>query len=228
MKIINNFSRGSLNEGRSFGFGFGFAKKQNNETFISVMPISPCKDYLNDTLYAEKTGDILNFIYGFKYSQINNLFNEPYLYLLIKVYGDPKGEKHLQEHYQDLQFLINTLEDKLGLDQKTKITLVEKYYLITVPLFWGSKVYLISLYTLLLRAFQTYEKQFEPDILTLIKEQKFHSGDTGNIMSCTKQIEYFMNIYPNILEQEFTPIEQIFKHQEVHNSWGFINYFKEK
>ena len=53
IQIINKQCRSKLCEGRSYQMGFAFLKKLDNNTFETVQPISPCKDYLNDVIFLK-------------------------------------------------------------------------------------------------------------------------------------------------------------------------------
>jgi len=54
MQIDVLHKRNNLAEGRNFGMGFGFLKKLSNTKYKTIMPISPCKDYINDVLYLAR------------------------------------------------------------------------------------------------------------------------------------------------------------------------------
>ncbi|MFW6312251.1 MAG: hypothetical protein ACOC1K_08475, partial [Nanoarchaeota archaeon] len=132
MKIINNHTRNGLHEGRNYGMCFGFLKKITNSKFETTTPISACKDYLNDALYAEKTGRILPSIYGFKYDKINNNVGKFYTYLGIRIEQTLERDTHydqneykadlknLENNYKNLENFMNQLEEKIGIYHKTK------------------------------------------------------------------------------------------------------------
>lgn len=170
VKLSDNFDRNVLIEGRNKGMGFAFAKQISDNVFETVQPISPCKDYLNDVIYAEKTGVIIPKIYGFLYSKINNIIGETHTNLIIKICkqkggGDYDNKNFAKErdafnnNYLNVQDFINQIEDKLNLVSKTTIKKGnDDMFLITFPNYWIDKLYLLSLYTLLIRAYQEYDK----------------------------------------------------------------------
>ena len=61
-KIKVNHSRGVLIEGVKSGVSYGFL----NQKLETVMPISPCKDYLNDVCFLERYGGEIE-VYGLIY-----------------------------------------------------------------------------------------------------------------------------------------------------------------
>jgi hypothetical protein len=170
IKLIDNKRRLDLQEGRDYQMGFAFCKKVDENTFETVQPISPCKDYLNDVVYSEKTGNIVE-VFGLNVSK-NNIFNEDYGYLaveIVKSYRDLKsnGYENYKEYNSDRErlksninhvcTLINHVEAQFGLDHYTTIIELDNQYLFKVPVFWTKYVYLISLYSLLIRLAQYYD-----------------------------------------------------------------------
>ena len=166
MEIIDKYDRKVLAEGRDYGMGFAFAKKEGNK-YTAVQAITCCKDYLNDVLYAEKTGNILPEIYGFTYDKINNLNGNKY-YLIIKILPKNKGgygysqevmDKDiatLKSNYKNIQRVVNLFEAKLGIP-KTKITRgKDGYFVVSFNKFWTKTLYLFGLYTLIIRVYQNF------------------------------------------------------------------------
>jgi hypothetical protein len=173
ISLVDKQNRGILSEGRNYQMGFAFCKKEGKGKYATVQPISPCKDYLNDTVYAELTGKPCA-AYGYSCKK-ENIYDEKegYAYVVIKLLGSKYGDgsypnmdadkKNLKENYKTLEKFINYFEEQKGLDKRSQITEVDDdRYFIKVPLFWCQATYLISLYTLLLRTGQFWKGEGTP------------------------------------------------------------------
>lgn len=169
MKLIDKQNRYVLGEGRNYQMGFAFLKKVKQD-FHTVQPISPCKDYLNDVVWAERTGNNIS-AYGLSYKK-QDIFDGKIAYMVISIMPNfsgsrystqDKDEQRLDENYKLLEEFINYFEDKLKLKDKSTIEKVEfNKYLITFPDFWCRYTYLISLYSLLLRVGQFWKGKGNP------------------------------------------------------------------
>lgn len=160
-KYIDNCSRDPLGEGRSYGIGFAFCKKEG-DTFTTVGPLSPCKDYLNDQVYSEATGEPYR-AYGYK-AKKHGIFEGGFGYVVFGVMPEkgytsansytqqPKETAWLAENFTKIAEFINQFEEKLKLEHRTTVIKVEdNRYIATVPLFWCQYTYTISLWSLLAR-----------------------------------------------------------------------------
>lgn len=157
--------------------GFAFAKRKD-DTLTLVQPISPCKDYLNDVIYAEHTGNNIS-AYGLNCKK-EDIFTYGEGYMIISVclqgasggyeYGNYKRDyKLLADNYQLLEHFMRNIEEMLGLEQRTTIEqLEENKYLVTVPIYWCEGTYLISLYSLFLRVGLFWDGQ--KDIIKYLDE----------------------------------------------------------
>lgn len=168
---INKNTRKRLNEGRDYQMGFAFAKKLDDENYQLVQPLSPCKDYLNDVIFAEHTGKSIE-VYG-SISEKNDIFEDKaYLCFAImpnkydSLYNKtilPQDIENLNKRYVFIEAMIHNIEMLLGLKEKTTIFKVEEnLYLAEVPLYWIQSSWTISLYSLLIRAFQYTEEYVDP------------------------------------------------------------------
>ncbi len=165
MKLIDNTNRGILIEGRSYQMGFGFAKRIDEASYEMVTPISACKDYLNDVVWSEATDKPIA-IYGLSYKK-QNIYDKDYAYLVISILNSKSGPKYkeydedvkrLKENYKRLESFINFFEETFTEGTFTEITeIADNKYLVKVPLFFTKGTYLISLYSLLLRAGQYWD-----------------------------------------------------------------------
>lgn len=165
MKIIDNQKRSTLAEGRNYGLGFAFLKKIDDETFETIQPISPCKDFLNDVVYSEATGNPFH-AWGLSTSK-KGIFEGDHAYMALSVcklgrslssYCGYDDELELMaNNRENMEKFINGIETKLGI-KKTKLVDVEKNLKLAImDKQWVSATYLISLYTLMLRVGLQYE-----------------------------------------------------------------------
>ena len=218
IKIIDNTDRKKLNEGRNYKLGFAFAKKINDETFELVQPISPCKDYLNDTILAEYN-DIEFTACGLVSKKKDIFDDEIYCYLAIAVCESSRRNSNyiptqdieiLNTNYKNIEILINKIEIELNVPFLSKIEKVDdNLYLLKVPHYWRMSSYAISLYSLLVRNFMYISDDkldINIDTLSLL-------GNTS--MTNLSEDTYIMNsviiIYPLIKQNGFK--EQDFKNE---------------
>jgi len=170
IKIIDSQNRDVLSEGRSYQMGFAFLKKLNDNTFETIQPISPCKDYLNDVIFAEHTNKPIS-AYGCKLDGRQDLFDDKFGYMVISIckykydhnYNDQQHQidiDKLKVNHKKLEFFINQIEEHFDLDPYTNTMISEvdnNLYLVEVPVIWTKSTYMISLYSLLLRVGQFFE-----------------------------------------------------------------------
>lgn len=153
--------------------GFGFAKKIGKDEYETVMPISPCKDYLNDVIFAEATGKAMS-VYGFSYKKTKLFDNEDkYAYMAFKIcpykVGKPYNNQeadvvNLDKNIAKVEQVINALEKQLGLKLFTKIhSAGNSLFLAELPKYWTQYTYLISLWSLAVRMAQFWDGNGSPD-----------------------------------------------------------------
>lgn len=158
-KVIDKAGRRVLIEGRDYGLGFAFGKNDGEGNLTLVMPISACKDYLNDIIYSEKTGNPFR-AYGLSTSK-QNIFGD-FGYLAIKVLpknysggayaGMDKDIKNLEDNHLKIQESLNKCEETLKIEGQSVVYPVSGgVFVVEVPKFWLQWPYLISLYSLIIR-----------------------------------------------------------------------------
>ncbi len=213
-----------LSEGRSYQMGFGFAKKTDKDTYETVMPVSACKDYLNDIVWSEATDKSI-LVYGLKYEK-QDIYDKDYAYLIISILtykgGNPypdyeKDVERLEKNYRKLEAFINSFEETLTEGVFTKIDKIEENkYLVKVPLFFTRGTYLISLYSLLLRAGQYWDGEQNPeDFLTNFSASLV---DTTLVKQATTKLKKLLN--NGYIKQD---LEKLGGSYEVHNC-GIISF----
>lgn len=190
MKLIDNLNRHVLSEGRSYQMGFAFLKKTDENTYTTVQPISPCKDYLNDVVWAEFTNRPIS-AYGLIYNKLN-IYDNDFAYIVISMcqykYANSYNSnqwiidvQNLKSNYKNINLYINEIEKLFKLDNFTTIKEIEdNKYFICVPIFWVQYTYLISLYSLLIRACQNYTPD-DGDVLSFLSSSKILPIDIGLI-----------------------------------------------
>jgi hypothetical protein len=163
VKIIEKCDRNRLCEGRNWQMGFAMLKKTAEDTYETVVPISPCKDYLNDVIFSEATGLPLQ-VYGASTKKTGIFETEPMAYMGFKIC--PKfGSKtyngmeadilNLEKNIKNIETLINYVEEQFKLKERSTFHKAEEgHYLAIMPMWWVKYTYLISLYTLLVRMAQ--------------------------------------------------------------------------
>lgn len=174
MQFIDNQDRDILCEGRDYGMGFAFCRK-DGDIVETVHPISPCKDYLNDVVAAE-TLDITVEVYGLRYQKLG-IFNEDPI-IAFKIFngysGFEKDTENLNNNYKNLQLFINRIEEKLGIPASV-IEKVDDCFLITFSKKWLCGIYAISMFSLLLRLGQWYNP--EVDVFEYLEKYNYISDD---------------------------------------------------
>lgn len=200
IKIINNQDREKLCEGRDHGLGFAFLKNTTGETFETVQPISPCKDYLNDVVYAENTGNNCG-AYGLEYTP-TKCFKPTKSFMAMQVcdyqngggkYKGIKKELQLMEDLHGLNEYINKFEEMLGIKHRSKISKIEdNLFFITLPTYWCRSTYLISMYSLLIRVGRWYKSG--EDVIQYLKDFKHDMEERYLINSALPNIQKVLEV----------------------------------
>jgi len=203
--ILDEENRRKLAEGRSTGMGFAFLKRKNQSTYKTVMPITCCKDFLNEVIYAEVTKKFQPRIFGMLYDKRHNILTKDYAYLAIKILPQNsntaeysvalKADKDsLEKNHSNIMSFMREIETKLGIkkSKQTKIVPADNdTYLVAMPIYWTTQPYLVSMYTLLMRAFQYYDGSMPA--LEYLEKGKVYSADSALIMSSRKKMLEVIN-----------------------------------
>lgn len=152
--------------------GFGYAKLIDGNVLEMAYPISACKDFLLEEVVSEWNGvnyDVFGLI-----SCKKNIFDvendKGYLVFSILPYktggeyaNQSKDIALLESNYKKIEKLLNSIEDLLKVENKTKIEKIQDNKFVAIhSLFWTKKTYLISLYSLLIRVGVHYETEEGP------------------------------------------------------------------
>ncbi len=194
--ITNTHNRGILNEGRSCGMGHAFLVKKGENVYDAMMPITACKDFLNDVVYSERSGKA-HRIYGFSTVK-TGLFESSdmaYLETAILPYNRTtrkhdnfeKQLKGLEENTKGIQACINELEKMLGFTTFSTLEKAEdNRFLLTIPLKWTESTFMISLVTLVARCGHYYK---DGDVLAYFKDFEEDGTDRGYLDSAHTKIK---------------------------------------
>lgn len=208
MKLINDQKRELLNEGKNYGMGFAFCTVQD-DIVSTIMPITACKDFLNDQVWSDKTGKPYK-IYGLQ-TRPSGLFDGSTTHMVIDIlpynHGGPYYNmdidiRRLNDSYHKLQAFMNNIESLLKLEHLTAIVpLEENKHLVTFSSFWCDATYLISLYTLLLRVGLYYE---DGDALSYLEKYNKCINDKIYIKEALPKLKIMIN--GHIPKQDFSEL----------------------
>lgn len=170
IKIVDKKDRGKLSEGRTQGISSTFVKKVGEE-YHTVIPFSACKDYLNDVVYSEITGNSIA-AHGLTYKK-DGFFEDKKRYFITSILNRHgahdenavvKSEiKTLKKNYKNIEKLLNWVEEKVGVKKTEMIKLEDNLYFQTFDPFWTESTYNISLYSNFMRWGLYYDGQEEPN-----------------------------------------------------------------
>ena len=163
LTLLDKQDRSVLAEGRNYGVGFAFANRKGLEIEL-IMPISPCKDYLNDVVYSESTGKDYQ-AWGLKTSK-KGIFGDGSGKLVVgechykggKVY--PKYDKeveYLDKNSRLVQDFLQAFESKMvaaghpPIDPSVVHKLEPNRHLFIMDLIWCRSTFMISLYSMMIR-----------------------------------------------------------------------------
>jgi len=168
MNFVDNQDRNKLCEGRNFGLGFAFCKK-THEGVETVMPITTCKDFLNDVVFSEIT-EKPHSIYGLKTEKLGIFGSKAYV--ALKILGYKNGSKHshfdveakqLNEIEQNAALLLWHFEDKLRVPRTVFNHVNDSVVVAEICAFWCNGTYLISLWSLLIRVGLSFDNTKSPE-----------------------------------------------------------------
>ncbi len=167
--LVDKLVRKGLVEGRNYGIGHGFCKREG-DVVTTIMPITACKDFLNDVVYSERSGKD-HFIYGF-YTKKLGIFVGPYAHLAMnvcKMGTNPevayetydKEVNELDKNYLNIQQAIQRIEVELTtknpIEGLTTIYPAQDHkFICEIPIWWTGATFLISLWGLCIRNLVDY------------------------------------------------------------------------
>lgn len=169
-QIVDNQNRKVLGEGRNYQMGFAFCKR-DGDTYNTVQPISPCKDYLNDVVYTEATGKGVH-AYGLS-TKKQDIYDGDKAYIAMKIckrFPDEeypnyhKDIENLEKNYENLQKFLNIFENQVGIVPTQVIKTGDNMFLMILDTYWCQASWLISLWGLLCRVGQYFDGNTDPKV----------------------------------------------------------------
>lgn len=129
--------------GRNTGIAFGFVK--NNET---LMPISTCKDYLGDFIYAEHKNTKVTK-YGFSHTG-SHLIDDDLRLAFTMHHIDYVKRQNLLEDLRKRYKVVEKFVNSFGMGE-VKIKKRGDYYIVNIPPYFLKSTYLISVFSFMIR-----------------------------------------------------------------------------
>lgn len=201
MKIELDPTRSNLREGRTSGIGFALLKKQGDDFFKGVQPISPCKDYLNDVVWSERTGKNIT-VYGLSASKKDIFDDHAHIAVAVCKCGSythaafEEEQRLLHENLGRVEKLINSIESMLKIASFTKLEKVQDNLVYAkVPLQWTESTWAISLWAFMFRNF-IYATEDDP--IEALKKTK----DASDIMAVERVIKGINKFIANGLPKQ--------------------------
>jgi hypothetical protein len=153
---IKHIKKG-INEGRLVEMEFSFLEKQKTK-FVTTMPFTTCKDFLNEKVFAEKYKKELIKIYGFSASY-KKLFENKNCYLGFKIRDEEKlNHELLINNSENILYLINHIEELFEFKSKSSLIVTSTNQKIPKTVFildleptWVTSTFLISMLSYLIR-----------------------------------------------------------------------------
>lgn len=197
-KLIDEFKRGGLGEGRSYGLGFSIVDKLSNGDYKALMAFTACKDYLNDFVYVESTGNALGEVHGFKHNYVGAFKGKDYFYPAFRPVNHLGGSKYvnfekvedsLKNNYKNIIAFLNKLEKELKVENLSEFeSYIDKTLIIKTSMFWAKYPFLFSMYGLLVRCFlNVTEEELKGDIIkTIIDKKTLMIPEDGSLLQSIK------------------------------------------
>jgi hypothetical protein len=215
MTIIDNQKRSILSEGRNYGLGFAFLNRLDENTFETVQPISPCKDYLNDVVYSEATGKPFA-AWGLK-TKKQGIFDGEHAYMVISICKLGRSLSSYLGYDEEMELMANNgenmaefmhkIEAKLGIGKTKFHQLADNLKLLEMDKQWVAGTYLISLYSLMLRVALSYKGG---GVMTHIKE--IDSPDRMMLNGIKEKLLILFERKGNLPKQNMTNLEDVHNH----------------
>ncbi len=233
INIIEKKNRRVLCEGRDNGMAFGFLERADENTFHTVQPLSPCKDYLAEVVFTE-CYDIPTKGCGLSYPKKLGIFTDC-AYLAIKMMKTKGGRYSysnsfendvalLAKNYKNIERLLNEYEKTLGLVVPTTIEEAnDGYFLVRFSSEWCKSTHSISLYTLLLRVLMVATDK-DNSIMPFLAGYTYHNGDKSFIIQVMGKISLIAEtktLPPNNANYSRSQLKLYY--QSPHNN-GIVNW----
>ena len=172
--------------GKNDGWGFQFL----NEEYQPMNPPVCCKDFLQDVIYTELTGESLN-IYNFKHKYQGFLKGKELLRLALYWTND---ELTVDKFIEPTKNFLNDIEEKLGILKSNVYTdSTNKIIIIDFSSEWIKKPYLFSFFTILCRKGLYYNGNLEEYLFSNKQLNYLESNDSYGLNSYKDVINKILN-----------------------------------
>ncbi len=173
--FVDKQDRSVLREGRSQGIGFAFCQRTEN-VFETIHPVSSCKDYLNDVVFTENTGEPFT-AYGLTTIKKGIFTDKAYLAMgVLKLksgrefleYGTYQDDiKKLEKNFKQIEAFVNFFSEKFKATPSEIVRVADNRFVSIIDLFWIKASYRISLYALLARVAVDWDGKQDPMLFLL-------------------------------------------------------------
>lgn len=220
--LIDNLPRAVLGEGRQKGLGKAFCSHKDG-VLTTVMPITTCKEYDNEIIYAEHTGRT-GSAYGLTVTKQGLFEGTDYAYMVMSVLGqgprDPKPYAGMETdiaalnaNHAHMQTMVRWFEDAFHAGAYTEITCIkDNMYAVRLPLFWTRTTYLTSLFGLVLRVGMYWDGA--GDAYAFFKG--YQGADAYHVTSAVPKIE-------RMLKGEF-PAQDLMAYTSSPHALGIVQF----
>jgi hypothetical protein len=203
---------------------FAYLNKLGASKYKQIHEFVLCKDFLGDAIYANKYKEIIH-VYGFRFDGTKDKLDSDKTRLIIKLTKAADAD-----NFEDNIQILNNIEKQLKFSSKTKYYFIQnkKYILILGPKEWQSKVFLISMYSLLLKMLTYKIIDKENWVEEFIGNYRL-SDETERIQAVNLSI--FIQKTPMILKKYPSLVCGYEQHEDqvgiyqVHNSTGIVSVF---
>lgn len=219
MQLIDNQDRKKYAEGRNYGFSSAFCIQKEKDVFETLMPITACKDFLNDFIYTELTNKSIS-VHGSFFNKPTGILQNDYVTLACKILDYHNGnlytkkkqeEELLMNNVHNFERIMHEIETLLGVTNLTKFDVLneEKTLLIHSSNKWFRTTFYTSLHGFLIRnAFMATDtdtisdfvkKEYVGDYYNFekIKAKMNKLFNDNNLFNLTQNFDNFKS--PNII-----------------------------
>lgn len=215
--------------GKNDGWGFQFL----NEEYQPMNPPVCCKDFLQDVVYTELTGEILD-IYHFKHNYQGFLKGKELLKLALYW---TNAELTVDKFIEPTKNFLNDIEEKLGiLKSNVYSDSTNKIIIIDFSSEWIKKPYLFSFFTILCRKGLYYNGNLEEYLFSNKQQDFLENGDLYGLNNNKTIINKILNEKLELIQPNFEELKD-YKHpfnydlqNRVHESgiFSLISVIKDK
>lgn len=216
MKLIfpeSHLNKAYIQGSQSSRTQFSFLNKQKNGDLLEVFPLVMCRDYFGDALFGKKFSKNYS-VYGFTFDPKEHHIDDDATRLLLH----SPNKKELDTTLENWG-ILTTIEDLNDIPRSTVTAYSQDgrdFLIIEGDNFWQSTMWLISLYTYIIRCLCT--KQFA----TASSEANYMRMMGKNWDILTQNIR---KVADNSLLLSGWPNEKDLGTLETHNRCGFLTLF---